>query len=134
MRDSIANHKSRYSTANLLGAVLLLLTAFPYLQLVQSDSYTQPFALLLGAMLFFMQGWSALLRLPLDDQIALIGLAVVGIGIFLVSCFPYTNQQEYKYLISYLSPLLLTIPLLRYLRHAPRAALRLLQLSMLFWI
>ena len=72
------------SIANLLGALLLLLTAFPYLQLMPSDSYTQPFSLLLAAMVFFTKGWSVLFRLPLNDQIALIGLAIVGIGFFLV--------------------------------------------------
>ena len=122
------------SIANLLGTLLLLLTAFPYLQLMPSDSYTQPFALLLGAMLFFMKGWSVMFRLPLNDQIALIGLAIVGIGFFLVTCFPYENRQEYKYLTSYLSPLLLTIPLLSYVRHNPGKALRLLRFSILSWI
>jgi len=131
MRDP---NNTRYSSGNLLGALLLLLTTFPYLQLIPSDSYTQPFALLLGALLFLMQGWSVLFRLPLTDQIALIGLAVIGIGIFLVTCFPYESHQEYKYLITYLSPLLLTIPLLRYLRRQPTDALRLLRLSILSWI
>lgn len=134
MRDSTEVRKTRYSFAGLLGALLLLLTAFPYLQLMPSDSYTQPYGLLLGALLFFMHGWPVLFRLALTDQIALIGLAILGIAIFLVTCFPYTDPQEYKYLISYLSPLLLTIPLFRYLRHDPTIALRLLQFSILLWI
>jgi hypothetical protein len=126
--------KLRYSLAGLFGGLLLLLTTFPYLQLMPSISYTQPNALFLGAFLFFLQGWSVLFRLPLTDQIALIGLVIVGIGTFLFTCFPYINIQQYKYIISYLSPLLLTIPLLRYLRYDSVTALRLLRLSILSWI
>lgn len=134
MPESIINLKLGYSISNLLGSFLLLLTVFPYLQLIPSDSYTQPFAFLLGAVLFFMHSWPVLFRLPFYDQIALGGLAIVGIFIFFITCFPYTNQQEYKYLLSYLSPLLVTIPLLRYVEHAPATAVRLLRLSILIWI
>lgn len=134
MHSSSGIRSKRYSADSLLGATLLLLTAFPYLQFIPSDSYTQPFALFLGTLLFLFQGRRVYFSLRVSDQIALLGLAVIGVGFFLLTCFPYSQPQEYKYLVSYLSPLLLTIPLLRYLSHHHAAALRVLQFSILLWI
>lgn len=134
MRDFIKANRAWYLISFLPGSLLLLLTAFPYLQLIPSESYTQPYALLLSVLLFFPAGLMALFTLARIDQIALIGLALVGIGIFVISCFPYESIQEYKYLISYLTPLLLTVTLLSYLKKYQGAAIKIIKFSILFWI
>lgn len=124
----------RYSAQALIGLILLLFVVFPYLQLMPSESYTQPYALLLGAFLFFAQGLPVFRRLAFIDQVCLMGFALVGIGIFLATCFPYEDRQEYKYLVSYLSPALLTIPLLAYLKSHKELAVGILKFSILIWI
>jgi hypothetical protein len=134
MCDFIKANRARYLLSFLLGSLLLLLTAFPYLQLMPSESYTQPYALLLGILLFFPAGLMALFLLARIDQITLIGLALVGISIFLITCFPYERTQEYKYLISYLAPLFLTVTLLSYLKKYQGAAIKIIKFAILFWI
>jgi hypothetical protein len=119
--------------ANLLGALLLLLIAFPYVQLVPAETYTQPYPLMLSSLLFFVS-MRQLWGLPFTDRAALIGLAIVGICAFLITCFPYADSQEYKYLLNYLSPLLVTVATLRYLKKNSASALRLLKFSIFIWI
>ena len=134
MRDFTKANRARHLLSFLLGSLLLLLTTFPYLQLMPSESYTQPYALLLGVLLFFPAGLMALFLLARIDQIALIGLALVGVSIFLITCFPYDTTQEYKYLISYLTPLFLTVPLLSYLKEYQGAAINIMKFAIFFWI
>ena len=119
--------------SGLLGAALLLLIAFPYIQFVPSSSYTQPFSLLLGSALFLMQ-FTLLWRLPFTDRVALIGLATLGTVLFLVTCIPYADVQEYKYLLNYITPLFVTVTALRYIESNPRMALRLIRLAIMAWI
>lgn len=133
MRDFADILREHRIPANLLGALLLLLIAFPYVQLVPSASYTQPFPLLLGALLFSLHS-RLLWRLPFTDRAALIGLAALGCAIFLLTCVPYTSPQEYKYLLNYVSPLFVTIAALRYLERNPLAGRRLLQCAILTWV
>lgn len=117
----------------LAGALLLLLIAFPYVQIVPTASYTQPFPLILAGLLFCLQ-WRLLWRLPFSDRAALVGLAIVGVVMFLLTCIPYTSTQEYKYLLNYLSPLVITVAALRYLERQPEIARRLLQVAILIWV
>ena len=118
---------------NLLGALLLLLTAFPYAQLLPTETYTQPFAFLLSSLLFFTYAkffW----QLPVTDKAALIGLAILGGCTFTLTCYPYENLQEYKYLLNYLSPLFVTVVILGYLKQNQKSALYLIRLSILAWV
>ncbi len=134
MRELAGKYQTDYSLKFLAGSVLLLLTAFPYLQLIQFGSYTQPYALILGILLFPIMAWSVLSRLGLGDQIALIGLALTGIIIFIITGYPYVNSQEFKYLISYVSPLLLTVPILFYLKKYNIIAIKILRISIFIWL
>ncbi|MEI6742018.1 MAG: hypothetical protein WCK71_02770 [bacterium] len=134
MHDFTKANRARYLLYFLLGSVLMLFTAFPYLQLIPSESYTQPFALMLGTFLFFPAGLKVFFSLARLDQIALLGFALVGLGIFFATCFPYDNTQEYKYLVSYLTPILLTMPLLRYVKEYQGAAIKIIKFAIFFWI
>lgn len=134
MHDLTGNYKVTFSFKFLLGSVLLLLIAFPYLQLIQLESYTQPYALILGAVIFPLVARSVLFRLNRSDQVALVGVALTGIILFLIACYPYKNSQEYKYLIAYISPLLLTFPMLFYLRKYNSSAVMLLKFSICIWL
>jgi hypothetical protein len=134
MHNSTKSKGASNFISKMIGSLLLVLMAFPYVQIIPSSGYTQPFALMLGTLLFFINSLPTVFRLSIYDQIALIGLAILGLVVFITTCFPYTNSQEYKYLITYLSPLLLTIPLLHFIRHNPERTLYLLKLSIWIWI
>jgi hypothetical protein len=134
MRELAVKYKVDYSLNFLAGSVLLLLTAFPYLQLIQFGSYTQPYSLMLAILLFPIMAWSVLSRLGLVDQIALIGLALSGIIIFIITGYPYVNFQEFKYLISYVTPILLTVPILFYLNKYNIIAIKILRISVSIWL
>ena len=134
MHDLTGNYKVNFSINFLMGSLLLLLIAFPYLQLIQLASYTQPYALILGAVIFPLVAWSVLFRLNRTDQVALVGIALTGTIIFLMTCYPYKNPQEYKYLISFVSPLLLTLSILFYLRKYRATAVALLRFAICIWL
>lgn len=134
MHDLAEKYQVGYSFKSLAASVLLLLTAFPYLQLIQFGSYTQPYALILAILLFPIMAWSALSRLGIGDQIALIGLALSGVIIFLTTGYPYVNAQGYKYLISFISPLLLTAPILFCLKKYNSIAIKIIKISIFFWL
>jgi hypothetical protein len=134
MREYINCRMRLYSILDMLGALLLLAVAFPYVQLIPSNNYTQPYALILGAILFLTRTWPVLLSLRLYDLIALVGLGFVGVATYLLTCFPYVEEQEYKYLISYLTPIFLTIPLLGYLRNNIKLTVAVLRFSIWLWL
>jgi hypothetical protein len=134
MHDLTGKYKVNFSFNFLMGSLLLLLIAFPYLQLIQLASYTQPYALIFGAVIFPLVARSVLFRLNRTDQVALVGIALTGIIIFLMTCYPYKNPQEYKYLISFVSPLLLTLPILFYLRKYGATAVALLRFAIYIWL
>ena len=122
----------RHSLVDLAGAFLVLFIAFPYIQIIPSGSYTQPTALLLAGLLFFFHV-RLLQRIPFSDRLALLGLAIIGVTTFLLTCFPYANEQEYKHLLNYLSPLVITVASLRYLIRHPEHGRRILQIAIFIW-
>ena len=125
-------NKSCYSLNQVLGPLFLFLIAFPYLQIIPVPSYTQPFPLIIGTVLFLLNA-NAIWKMKFQDRAALICLAAVGVVLFLLTCIPYTNVQEYKYLLSYISPLIITVAIFLVLQRSPDMCLRLLQISIAIW-
>lgn len=133
MPDFRKEVKKRPCLKRFLGALLLFLTAFPYVQLIPTETYTQPFAFFLSSLLFFVYAklsW----QMPVSDKVAVIGLAILGVCTFILTCFPYENSQEYKYLLNYLSPLFVTVVIFGYLMQNSKSALYLIRLSVFAWI
>lgn len=117
----------------ILAPILLLATTFPYVQIISSGSYTQPQAFVLGLILFpFALG--AFSRLRRSDKIAIFGLGFVGILLFLVTCIPYDNIQEYQYLLAYLSPLLMVPVFIGAIHIVPKKTVKILQASIAIWL
>lgn len=133
MLSIIAALRYRLNLMRFFGSLLLVLTVFPYLQIVPSSNYTQPFALMLGAVLFCVIRPSVFFGLERTDQIGLAGLAGLGVLFFALTCFPYTEVQEYKYLVSYITPLMLTLPLLHFLNQQPNLAIWILRATIWIW-
>lgn len=114
------------------GALLLVLTMFPYLQLWPLPSYMQPWPLLVGSLIFFIR-LGGVWVLKLQEQIALLLLALVGIVLYLFTCFPYNNLQEYKYILIYLTPLVLTVAMFHVLKAYPTMTLGFLHGAVVVW-
>lgn len=134
MHNNLEIRNPIYLIPGMLAALLVIAVAFPYVQLVPSNSYTQPYALILGVILFFTQNGPALFSVRKYDQIALVGIGFIGLVTYVLTCFPYIEEQEYKYLISYLTPVFLTIPLLSYLRKNVSLTVNILKISILVWL
>lgn len=126
------NH-SRGGLIKLIGALIILFTTFPYVQILPLETYTQPYALILSVLVLVLQP-KIIASVYYADRIALLGLASVGICIFLLSSFPYTNGQEYKYLLNYISPIFITLASLKYLSRQYDNGKKILQISILIWL
>jgi hypothetical protein len=93
---------------NLLYSAFLFSALLPYVQIIPIDSYTQPYAVALG-LLIVMRRWNSIFRItPAADLFALTGLAISGIVMVLISSFPEVGAQELKYLLTYISPFIIT--------------------------
>lgn len=90
--------------------VVAIATAmFPYTQIVSSDAYTQPYAVIFAAVATIFCLRSFLERGPGWEVLSLIGLAFVGTIVFLVSSLPSPVSQDFKSLLMYLSPLVFSV-------------------------
>jgi hypothetical protein len=118
-----------------VGATLLLACAFPYLQIfpMAGESYTQPFPLFVGAASYLLIP-AQMDRVPAADRLAMWSLAALGALLFVLTAAPYTRGQEYKYLLSYVSPLVLTVGLVSFLHEYASVARRLLAGAIAVWI
>ena len=116
---------------------LLVLTVlsitFPYVQIIPLGSYTQPYAMVLGMVVLVLSRLSSVRRMPWPDAVALISFAGLGIVLFLLTCAPYRNVQEYKYLLNYVSPMILTMARYTLLDWDRRLVGQLVSLSILIW-
>lgn len=117
----------------LLGPLLLLASTFPYVQIVPSSGYTQPQAFILATFLFLFS-FGAIFHLRQSDRAAILGLSFIGLVLFIITCLPYDNSQEYRYLLAYLSPLLMVPAFIKTIQKAPKQTIWILQASIFIWL
>tara|TARA_R110001606_G_scaffold389553_1_gene555760 strand:- start:14722 stop:15990 length:1269 start_codon:yes stop_codon:yes gene_type:complete len=115
-----------------LGIIFVLFLAFPYTQIIPLDSYTQPNFLVVGSLIFLLT-FKFIKYIPFQDRLALSGLAAIGCMLFFISCYPYGNPQEYKYLLNYLAPLVLTTAAIQMLKNYKNLMVFSLQFSICVW-
>lgn len=115
-----------------LGIIFVLFLAFPYTQVIPLDSYTQPNVLIFGLLIFLLT-FKFIKYIPFPDRLALSGLATMGCILFFISCYPYTNPQEYKYLLNYLAPLVLVTAAVQTLKSHRNLIVILLQIIICTW-
>lgn len=113
MHSDIPPQRARTSIEVLVRQLLIVATilsiTFPYVQFLPLGSYTQPYAIFLSAVVLVFSRFQAVRRMPWSDLFALVSLALVGVALFAATSFPYKNVQEYKYLLSYLTPIVVTV-------------------------
>jgi len=118
----------------LILSIGLFFCFFPYTQILEIESYTQPYALLfcaLGTLLSFDQ---LSRELPRRDLWLLFLLAVLGVVVFLLTCMPEPNQIDLKTLLSYLSPPVFAAAGFAMVRTAPTLAYRIAVAAASAWL
>lgn len=111
----------------------VLSIAFPYIQILPLASYTQPTALLLSALVLMITRFSGLRQMRWSDLATLAGFAIVGLTLFAITCYPYRDIQEYKYLLTYVSPLLIAGACFTLLKWDRRLFTDILAASIVVW-
>lgn len=106
---------------------------FPFMQPLPFYGYNQPYYLILGFLVSIILRNYSPKSMPIKDLSALLWLAGVGVLLFVTTCFPYNNFQEYKYFINYISPLTLTIATFKTLQRFRNLTIKVLEISVLVW-
>ncbi len=108
--------------------------AFPFLQLIPLSSYNQPYALLIACLVFPLALLSFLHIAPGWHSLCLISFPVIGILLFLTTCFPYSSPQEYKYLYSYIGFPIVAVSAFYFIRHERPLVINILKKSIYIWL
>lgn len=124
--------KTFYRLKRLLIFLSLFFICFPFIQLIPSDSYNQPYYIFVAAIVFILCFSSFGFKNKLPFQIGFIFL-LTGFASFLLFCFPYTDVQDYKSLLTYISFYL--IPLVTYYlcKHHKEYLISFLKISIITW-
>ena len=112
--------------------LLLFFVCFPFIQLIPSESYNQPYYIFVAAIVFIFYFSSFGFKSKLPFQIGFVFL-LIGFASFLLFCFPYTDVQDYKSLLTYISFYL--IPLVTYFlcKHHKEYLIKFLKISIVSW-
>jgi hypothetical protein len=120
-----------------LNIVMLLSVFFPYIQVIPLDSYTQPYPYIFAVTIIFFrvtQNKSILKVISKDNFIVISAFTLIGLLLFIINCFPYNNAQEYKYLINYIGPTLLTIAILSILESSEELFSTIAKYAVIIWV
>lgn len=112
----------------------LLFSLFPYTQIIELDSYTQPYALIFAAMATVVALPRLLQAFPRGDATALLVLVALGLVMFLLTCMPRPNGQEFKYLLIYVSPAMFAFASYALIIDHPKLADRIISGAAVAWI
>jgi hypothetical protein len=114
--------------------IALIFCLFPYTQIINLESYTQPYALIFSAISIFVSYTPLVRHFPKRDAAILFVLAAMGFAAFLISCLPNPSGQELKYLLIYVSPLIFALSSFAMVRDYPVLADRVIVSSAVIWI
>lgn len=112
----------------------LIFCLFPYTQIIEFDSYTQPYALLFSIVATGAAFPIVRRSFPLGDLVALTSLAAFGTIAFLISCMPGPSPQELKYLLIYISPFFFAVASFGIAMEYPKMADRIAIFAAAMWI
>lgn len=111
---------------------MLFFICFPYIQIVPSDNYNQPYYIFVSAIVFLFNFrlFDFINKLPF--QISFIFL-LTGIASFLLFCFPYNEEQDYKNLLTYISFYLIPIVTYFLCKFHKEYLIKFLKVSIIAW-
>jgi len=117
-----------------LCVIALLFCLFPYTQIIELDTYTQPYALIFSVLAAGASYSLLVERFPRTDFTVLAGLAVMGIVLLLLTCMPNPTPQEFKYLLMFVSPLVFALAAFAMATINPVLTDRLIVFAALVWM
>jgi hypothetical protein len=112
--------------------ILLFFICFPFVQLIPNDSYNQPYYIF-AAVFVFIGNFSLFgFKSKFPFQIGFI-FQLTGIASYFMFCFPYSDVQDYKSLLTYISFYL--IPLVTYFlcKHHKEYLIKFLKITIITW-
>lgn len=112
----------------------LMFCLFPYTQIIELETYTQPYALLFSAAAAITAFPVVQARFPRGDLIVLALLALIGSIAFLFYCLPSPESQEIKYLLIYVSPIVFALSGFGIAVEEPKLADRTILFAACAWI
>jgi len=115
-------------------SVAMIFCMFPYTQIIPFYSYTQPYAFLFCLIAFAIYFSSFFRKFPTCDAMGLLCFALLGLLLFLLTCFPYTSAEDQKKLLIYLGPLVFAAMAYLFVRTDPKLARRVVSVSAVIWL
>lgn len=112
----------------------LVFCLFPYTQIIQLESYTQPYALLFSIAASVVAVPLVQRAFPRNDLLMLVALALSGVLAFVATTMPRPDAQEFKYLLIYLSPLFFAVATFAVTIEDPRLTDRVILVAALAWM
>ncbi|PTS95973.1 hypothetical protein DBR11_20030 [Pedobacter sp. HMWF019] len=117
-----------------LAATFILFVCFPYIQIIPTASYNQPYALIFG-FLYCLYNTKFLYNFR-DHQfyIMMILFGLVGLLFFIFTSYPYSDDQDFKYFTTYLTlPVISLASFVAYLKY-PDAIKKILIWTAFIWL
>lgn len=133
MNSCLSNRGFNLLKVEYLYIPLLISIIFPYVQPVVSQSYTQPYAYVFGLLIFAIKFKNSSYQI-IHDFPELVLLSIVGVVVFIISCYPFSQIFEFKYLLNYIGPLLIAIPVYFGLLEKKILIVRAIQIGILIWV
>lgn len=118
----------------LILAVGLIFCYFPYTQIIEIESYTQPYALIVCVMGAALSFSTLTVHFPKSDAMALCALAFAGIFVFALTCLPSPGPQDFKSLLMYVSPVAFATAAFALYHERPELTERIVTVAACAWL
>ena len=110
----------------------LFFICFPFIQIIPTDSYNQPYYIILAVIVFFVK-FNNMSFIKKDPFVIGFFFFLTGLGSFIMNCYPYENAQDYKSLLTYFSFFLIPIVSFYLCRHHKLLLIKFLKVSIITW-
>lgn len=118
----------------LLYITFLLAAVFPYVQILPVQTYNQPYALVLGLVILVRKARLINAAAPVIDITALAYLAASGVTMLFFAGFPELGFDEIRYLLNYISPLVIGGATFAAAQEEPDLVSRALKTGIVAWL
>lgn len=122
----------KFSLNNFIAKLLIFFICFPYIQIIPTSSYNQPYYILLAVILIV----SNIKKMGFVKKTSFkIGFLffLTGLCSFIINCYPYTVFQDYKNLLTYFSFFIMPVAAFYLCRHHKLLLIKFLKISIISW-
>lgn len=118
----------------IINLLFIISVCFPYIQIVQTESYNQPYSLILGLIILTLNYKYTIRIFKKKLFFSLLLLLLFSIIIYFITSYPYTNPLDFKYLITYLTLPIISAATYIILNDNKSQIVKILILSSLIWL